>query len=153
MVLSKKSDADLVSINNGVEEYIKMNGLDKISERLDETALRKYMEVFLKPLDSFDGKALYEYFVDFVLFNKFKTISNNIFNVAKAKLLHENIEPFTAKKDYDELLEIYPTLYKNISMQNTLDFLLSESKLDFEYINNNSNQYSLRLGKIVSMTS
>ena len=115
---------------------------------LNDEMIENYMKSFLMPLGSFSGKMLVEYFNDFSDLSRFKILSNAIFEQAKRKLFSKEFDTSQVEKDLEELTRLYASLYKNSSMHQILDKNLSESKLDVEYVCDNSEKISIRLNEL-----
>ena len=149
MISSKDSSVDFNLIEQGIDEYIKMNGLNNVSEKLTDKALSEYMKVFLAPFDSFSGKMASEYFENFKLLSDYKRISNGIFEIAKLKLENKEVNKVAIDTMYKDLTKIYSVIYHNPTMQPVLDKYLSESRLDYDFVCDNGSNYSLRIGEYI----
>lgn len=152
-IISKDNSVDFETVEAGINEYIILNGLDVVAEKLSDEVIEKYISAFLVPLDSFSGQMLVEYFNDFSSLSKFKILSNTIYEQAKCKLLAKDVDISFTKKKFDELSAIYTELYKNKTMQQVLDKHFSECKLDLNYVCNNFVGFSIRLNEFNKLTN
>lgn len=148
-MVCKDASIEYDVVASGIDEYIVLNGLDVVAEKLNNEMIEKYMNAFLVPLDSFDGQMLVEYFKDFATLSKFKLLSNSILEQAKNKLLGKEADIELIQKQFDELSSIYTTLYKNKTMHQILDKHLSECKLDLNYVCDNSDKLSIRINEFI----
>lgn len=147
-IVCKDSSVEYDTIAKGINEYITLNGLDVVAEKLNDEMLANYMNSFLMPLESFTGKMLVEYFNDFSNLSRFKMLSNAIFEQAKNKLQGKEFDALQVKNQLEELTALYTSLYKNSTMHQILDKNLSECKLDVGYVCDNSDNFSIRLNEI-----
>lgn len=144
---NKDNSVDFNSVEHGINEYIKMNGLDVIAKKLDDKALTLYMNSFLAPLDTFSGEMLLEYFRNYETFARFKILSNGIFEIARSKRENKDASSTELTKMYEELTKLYSVLYSNATMQRFLDQQLSECRLDLDYVCHDAHNYSIRLNE------
>lgn len=148
-IISKDSSVEYDAVASGINEYIILNGLDVVAEKLNDEMIEKYISAFLVPLDSFNGQMLVEYFKDFATLSEFKILSNSIFEQAKKKLLGKGIDIELVQRQFDELSTMYTALYKNKTMHQILDKHLSECKLDLYYVCDNSDKLSIRISEFI----
>ena len=147
-IINRDNSVEYDTVASGIDEYIMLNGLDVVAEKLDDEMIEKYMNAFLLPLDSFNGQMLVEYFKDFATLSEFKLLSNSILEQAKNKLFGKEIDIELVQKQFDELSSLYTALYKNKTMHQILDKNLSECKLDVGYVCDNCSDFSIRLYEI-----
>ena len=148
-ILDKDNSVEYDSVASGINEYIVLNGLDVVNEKLNDEMIEKYISAFWTPLESFSGQMLVEYFKNFAAISKFKLLSNSVFEQAKNKLYGKEVGSELAKKSFDELVVLYSELYKNMTMHEVLDNHLSECEMDLAYICDNSKKTSIRIGELI----